>query len=273
MSTRSGIFIAYCLAEKKWLDRVQLRLKQLISGETSSIWDERRIKTSANPVAELEEILGQRQLAIVIVSELFLQSDFVLRTKLPRLLALQRDAGLKVCWVLAGHCFYDLAGFDPAEAGHDITAALDGLGLEKREIELDAVAFSVAQHLDVALPALPTGALEESPKPDFTSLDEAMATRVETLRQLRRLDRALSLGACGCAILALLAILFGWIHFFLLAGFGGFLASQAFLVNARGDFLGQGLLGLRYARSGLADATLPTRQRQPLLQRANEVVG
>ena len=273
MSTRSGIFIAYCLAEKKWLDRVQLRLKQVIGGETPLTWDDRRIKSSTNAVVELEEILEQRQVAIVIVSELFLQSDFVLRTKLPSLLTRQREEGLKVCWVLAGHCFYDLAGFDPAEVGHDITAALDGLGLEKREIELNAVAISVAKHLNISLPAGVAESVEESPKPDFTSLDRAMATRAETLRQLRRLGRGLSLGACGCAILAILAILFGWIHFFLLAGFGGFLASQAFLVNVRVDSLGQGLLGLRYTRSGLADATLPNRQRQPLLQRVSEVVG
>jgi hypothetical protein len=45
------------------------------------------------------------------------------------------------------------------------------------------------------------------------------------------------------------------------------------LVLARVDFLAQGLLGLRYTRCGLADESLPTRQREPLVRKLAEVAG
>jgi hypothetical protein len=75
------------------------------------------------------------------------------------------------------------------------------------------------------------------------------------------------------ALLSLAAAAFaGLTHFVVLAGFAAFLASQALLVRARLDLLGQGLIGMRYARSGIADETLPRRQRIPLLEKAEETL-
>ena len=270
MSARTGVFIAHCFPEKKWLDRVQTALKPVAGGEGIVVWDERRLRGSGTWKTELPEILASRKVALLIVSDLFLESDFVTRAKLPALLERERAQGLKISWVLASHCLYDLAGLNPVDAAHDLSAALDGLGLEKRDAELTEVARQVALHLGrpATLPAKPV-----VPPPALLALDAANQTRHTSLLDLRRLARWMFLAALALGALAIPAAYLGFTHFLLLAGFAGFIACQALLVRARIDFLGQGLIGLRYTRSGLADETLPSRQREPLVRRAEEIVG
>ena len=271
MSDRTGVFIAYCFPEKKWFDRVHAAIKPVAGGEGIVVWDERRLRGGGPWKAELSEILASRKVAIMIVSDLFLESDFVTRAKLPALLESQRGQGLEICWVLASHCLFEIAGLSALDAANSINAALDGLGLEKRDAELTEIARQVARHLGTAGP-LPVRPPATTP-PVLQSLDAAIQTRHETILDLRRLARWLLLAALGLGLLALPAAMLGLTHFLLLAGFAGFVACQAQFVRARTDFLGQGLIGMRYTRSGLADETLPSRQREPLVRRAEEIVG
>ncbi len=270
MSDRTGIFIAYCFPEKKWFDRVHAALKPVAGNEGIVAWDERRLRGSGTWKTELPEVLASRKVALLIVSDLFLESDFIVRAKLPALLEHAREQGLKVCWVLASHCLYEVAGLNALDAAHSLQSALDGLGLEKRDAELAEIARQVALQLGrpAALPAAPAATT-----PALHTLDAAIQTRHESLLDLRRLARWMLLAAVGLGVLALPAALLGFTHFLLLAGFAGFIACQALLVRARIGFLVQGLIGMRYTRSGLADETLPSRQREPLVRRAEEIVG
>lgn len=271
MSNRNGIFIAYCFPDRKWLDRVQAALKPVAGQESVVVWDERKLNAGATWKADLRDLLVGRKIALMIVSELFLESAFLDQAKLPELLDNERANGLKVCWVLAGHCLHEFAGLQRTDAAHDPAFALDGLGLEKREVELAKIAHTAALHLGTAPPV--QALLPEAEPPALQTLDTAMATRHETLQQLRLLARRLLLGAAGFGLLALPSLALGGTHFLMVAGFAAFFACQALLVLARVDFLGQGLLGLRYTRSGLADESLPNRQREPLVRKLAEIAG
>jgi hypothetical protein len=105
------------------------------------------------------------------------------------------------------------------------------------------------------------------------TLDAAIETRHASILRLRTLARWLLFAAAFFAVLAVPMTFLGLIHFVLLAGFAAFIACQALLVRARVAFLEQGLIGMRYTRSGLADETLPSRQRDPLVRRTEEFVG
>ncbi len=271
MSDRTGIFIAYCFPEKKWFDRVHAAIKPVVGNEGIVVWDERRLSGGGTWKTELSDILASRKVAMMIVSDIFLESDFIARAKLPALLESESEQGLKICWVLASHCLFEIAGLNALDAANSINSALDGLGVEKRDAELLEIARQVARHLGTAgpLPIRPPATVP----PVLHSLDAAIQTRHETLIDLRRLARWLFLAAAGLGLLSLPATMMGLTHFLLLAGFAGFVACQAQLVRARVAYLGQGLIGMRYTRSGLADESLPSRQREPLVRRAEELVG
>ena len=271
MSARLGIFIAYCFPEKKWFDRVHAAVKPVAGTEGIAVWDERRLRGGPNWKSELSELLASRKVAILVVSDIFLASEFMTRAKLPAMLESERENGLKVCWVLASHCLFEPHGLNPADAAHELNQALDGLGVEKRETELAAIARHVAGLLGTAAPSK-TPAPAPTPA-SLLELDAALETRRGTISELRRLARLLFFAALGVGLLSLPAAMFGFTHFLFLAGFAAFIASQALLMRARIDFLGQGLIGMRYTRSGLSDETLPTRQREPLLRKAAEIVA
>ena len=117
MADRTKVFIAYCFPEKRWLDRVQAELDPVLGNGRCVIWDERKLASGVMWKTELPDVLASTKVAMMIVSDLFLESDFVTRARLPALLEMERKNGLEICWVLASHCLFELAGLKEADAG------------------------------------------------------------------------------------------------------------------------------------------------------------
>ena len=148
MAERSKIFIAYCFPEKRWLDRVQAALEPFAEGRCV-VWDERKLNSGITWKTELPEVLATTKVAMMIVSDLFLDSDFIARAKLPALLEKERESGLEICWVLAGQCLFELAGLKESDAGNKVGSAFDGLGLAQRDAAVAEIAKKVAGYLGV----------------------------------------------------------------------------------------------------------------------------
>lgn len=149
MAERTKVFIAYCFPEKRWLDRVQTALEPFVGEGRCVVWDERKLKAGIAWKAELPDVLATTKVAMMIVSDLFLESDFVTRAKLPALLEKERESGLEICWVLAGQCLFELAGLKESDAGNRVGSAFDGLGLAQRDAAVAEIAKKVAGYLGV----------------------------------------------------------------------------------------------------------------------------
>ena len=163
MAERSNIFIAYCFPEKKWLDRVQAALDPIVGNGRCVVWDERKLKSGITWKTELPEVLATTKVAMMIVSDLFLESDFLTRAKLPALLERERANGLEICWVLASHCLFELAGLKEADAGNRTGAALDGLGSVQRDAEAAVIARKVIAFLGIEPTAATAQLVEKKP--------------------------------------------------------------------------------------------------------------
>ncbi len=351
MTARSKVFIAYCFPEKRWLDRVQTALEPFAGNGCCIVWDERKLRAGAAWKTELPEVLATTKVAMMIVSDLFLESDFITRAKLPALLERERESGLEICWVLAGQCLFELAGLREADLGNRAGAAFDGLGLAQRDAEVAAITQKVAGLLGVEAPQISTAPapkkpllpsaipqvvepkpvrkkrrtfgpksmqVETAPQPAelapavptaktpdpapvekpaaisapepaketapvepaaplstrALSLETMIQTRQTTVVKLSRLARGLVFFALTIA-LAAVAVLFveSLTHFLIVIGFAAFVASLALRLHARALSLGQGLVGMRYTGSGLADEALPTRQREALVRKADEYLA
>ena len=149
MAERSKIFIAYCFPEKRWLDRVQTALEPFAGEGRCVVWDERKLNSGIAWKTELPEVLATTKVAMMIVSDLFLDSDFITRARLPALLEKERETGLQICWVLAGQCLFELAGLKESDAGNKVGSAFDGLGLAQRDTAVAEIAKKVAGYLGV----------------------------------------------------------------------------------------------------------------------------
>ena len=76
MAQRRKIFIAYCYPDQKWLARVRAAMEPM-APEDFTVWDERKFRAGNSWRAELTNVLAECDLAVMLVSDLFLDSDFV----------------------------------------------------------------------------------------------------------------------------------------------------------------------------------------------------
>jgi hypothetical protein len=282
MSTgeRQKIFAAYCYPEKKWMDRVQAAAAAAGVGNLIS-WDERKLRFGHTWRAELDQALGTSKVAILLVSEMFLESDFITRAKLPALLTAARAQGLDVRWILVGHCAFESAGLDEALALNHLDLPLDALSTARRE----AVLAEIAQRLKAIAHGRPEPVpidhgsdplcdeAEISPyvKPLGAVVDARRRT-IALLKGVRRLLLPLALLLMAAAVpigllrgnLALAASI---------GAYGLFTAGIAVVLRKQFEWLGQSVIGIRCVRTGLADSTLPERQRGDLARRAAEILG
>jgi hypothetical protein len=184
MSARSGIFIAYHFPEKRWLDRVQAALEPVAGGAPIVVWDDRKLLGGYAWRSELSGVLARSKVAIMIVSDPFLQSGFTQRAKLPALLDKERERGLRICWVLASYCLFSVAGLRAEEAGHGINAALDGLSGVARDAQIAEVASKVALLLAMPDPETSTAPAASAPP------EEAVATESKPKGKRKRTKKA-----------------------------------------------------------------------------------
>ena len=106
------------------------------------------------------------------------------------------------------------------------------------------------------------------------SLDATIQTRQTTVLKLSRLARWLIFAASAIAFASIVvAVITGFTHFLLVAGYAAFVAALALRLHARSRSLGQGLVGMRYTRGGLADEALLTRQREGLMRKAEDYLA
>ena len=99
-------------------------------------------------------------------------------------------------------------------------------------------------------------------------------TRQATVVKLSKLARWLLFIAIAIAVGSITVMFIqSFTHFLFVAGFALFAAGLALWLHTRSLFLGQGLVGMRYTSSGLADTALPTRQRENLIRKADEYLA
>jgi len=294
MAQRQKIFIAYCYPDKKWLDRVRTAMAPM-NPEDFIVWDERKFRSGNAWRAELANALAESDLAVMLVSDLFLDSDFLVRAKFPALLARARqDGGPRISWVLVSHCLHEAAGLDPALAMNDLDRPLDGISVPKRDAAVALIAAKLKAlaagqtYVPPSAPSNPTGRKagksapsaprpeeEAAPSPFRLRLGKLVETRKQSVVELRRLERWLLWAALALFILSLLVagVRGNVLLLPLIAGFSAVTAALALVLRARTDLIAQNIIGIQYVRTGLEDEALPGRQRNLLKQKAGQLLG
>lgn len=169
---RTGIFISYSHTDKRWLDIVHPYFEPLEESHHAELWDDRRIQPGTRWRKEIAEVLGRAKIAILLVTQNFITSNFIKQQELPIILKAQRDRGLIIFWLAVKKCTPE-PSIEEFQCANNPNKPVNSLSGSSRDREL----VEVAKRLKAAIES--GGAHpEEAPPLALTTPDEAKNTLV-----------------------------------------------------------------------------------------------
>ncbi|HKD16140.1 MAG TPA: toll/interleukin-1 receptor domain-containing protein [Candidatus Angelobacter sp.] len=93
------IFISYSHVDTEWFKRVKNVLQPLETQGLFRIWDDQKIAPGDKWLEEIEKALDAAQVAVLLVTQDFLQSPFILNKELVTLLSKAEKEGLRIIWI------------------------------------------------------------------------------------------------------------------------------------------------------------------------------
>jgi TIR domain len=162
MSTRHRVFISYSHKDSKWLERLQIAVTPLVIKHSLLFWDDTRIDPGGHWRAEIQRALETASIAVLLVTQNFLASDFIAKSELPPLLAAAQKNGLKVLWVAVGASMYQESPIAEYQAVNDPKRPLNMLGPAARDRELVRIAEVIRRAAAIPSDGDPPDELEKS---------------------------------------------------------------------------------------------------------------
>ena len=98
--TPQSVFISYSRRDASWLGRIRAILQPVEQTGQAHIWTDLDIEAGSQWDAELRRKLSVCDIAILLVSPNFLQSDYVKNVELPVLLERARTERTRLLWIL-----------------------------------------------------------------------------------------------------------------------------------------------------------------------------
>lgn len=128
---RRGVFVSYSHKDKKWLEKFQTMLKPVMPSDM--LWDDTRITIGSKWRDEIRTSLASAKVALLLVSDKFLASDFIQKDELPPLLRAANDDGLLIFWVPVGFSMYEATPIAEYQAASDPSRPLSSLNGPSRD--------------------------------------------------------------------------------------------------------------------------------------------
>jgi hypothetical protein len=107
MAARDKVFISYSHDDRQWLDLLLRALALLIREQPNAVWWDGRIGAGQEWREEIQRSLASAKVAILLVSQSFLASEFILNEELPAILEKARTEGVAILWSLVRNCQWE----------------------------------------------------------------------------------------------------------------------------------------------------------------------
>jgi formylglycine-generating enzyme required for sulfatase activity len=104
------VFISYSHVDRIWVERLQRMMAPLLraTGQELRLWDDSQIEDGRPWRPAIEAALAEAKVALLLVSDAFLASEFVINEELPALLAAAKAEGVPILWASVGPCHVEV---------------------------------------------------------------------------------------------------------------------------------------------------------------------
>ena len=105
---QNKIFISYSHRDEAWKDLLVKHLKVLENQGLVARWDDRQIRAGDDWAQQIEQAAAQARLAILLISDDFLASKFIMQQEVPYFLQRRNQGDLIVFPIIITDCFWDI---------------------------------------------------------------------------------------------------------------------------------------------------------------------
>ena len=121
------VFISYSHEDAEWLSKLKLFLRPLEDQGLLHIWDDTDIRPGAQWFDDIRRSLESARVAVFLVTQNFLNSEFIREKELPVLLKNAQDRGCLVFWVAVSSSTVSDSELARFQSANDPARPLDGL--------------------------------------------------------------------------------------------------------------------------------------------------
>jgi len=98
------VFVSYSHEDKEWLERVKKFLTPLERQGLVRTWDDGKIQPGSKWETDIQKHLESAKMAVLLVTQDFLNSPFIQGKEVPQLLTKAEQQGLKIIWIAVKSC-------------------------------------------------------------------------------------------------------------------------------------------------------------------------
>ena len=121
------VFISYSHKDAAWLARLKMFLRPLENRGLLRVWDDTEIKPGSLWMEEIRQSLETARVAVFLVTQNFLNSEFIQERELPALLKSAQDRGCLIFWVAVSASTVEDSEIARFQAANDPSQPLDSL--------------------------------------------------------------------------------------------------------------------------------------------------
>ncbi|MGF1536377.1 MAG: COR domain-containing protein, partial [Elainellaceae cyanobacterium] len=143
---RDKVFISYSNKDREWLEKLQPFLKPLERNGAIATWDDTQIQPGTPWREEIDAAIASAKVAVLLLSQNFLASDFIAENELPPFLDAAEREGLKIVVIPIGYCTYEESEVGKYQAMHPVDQPLSSLS----EPEQEAALVGIARYIKAA---------------------------------------------------------------------------------------------------------------------------
>lgn len=146
---RDLVFISYSRKDKAFFEAFRKNLSPAESNDLLSVWTDQNLEAGTKWEPRLQEALAKTRVALLLVSDNFVDSKFIRNKELPVILAAAEKGELKVFWVPISAAMFESVHLDEIAVapGCDPKYPLDGMTRAKRERSIVTVCRAILDEM------------------------------------------------------------------------------------------------------------------------------